>query len=170
MEFSAGDQSSPLIEDAELLQLTVRDGNLTQEERREIERHPLESFRILQHIPFTANFSRLMTMIQQHHERMDGSGYPMRLCGEEIILQGRILAITDIYDAITQERHYKPALARHEALKVLDQEAARGRIDPRLAELFIGHIEQIEERAGRRRRDAGARRCLWPPNVGLTAG
>ena len=111
---------SSLLTPHELLYcLLIPEGNLTPEERKEIERHPHESYRILQHIPFTSDFTNLLTFIHQHHERLDGSGYPAGIKGEEILLQSRILSITDVYDAITQERHYKPALSRSRALEIL---------------------------------------------------
>lgn len=137
-----GTRLSLLLPD-EIEALLTKTGNLTPGERREIERHPEESYRILQHIPFTENFQGLLTIIHQHHERLDGSGYPNGLKGSAICMQARILAITDIYDAITQERHYKPALSCREALEVLRAEALRGRIDAALTALFCDRIDDI---------------------------
>ena len=124
--------------------LTVRRGNLTAEERMEIERHPAESKRILEHIPFQDDLSQLLTIIGQHHERLDGSGYPEGLLADDILIQSRILAIVDIYDAITQERHYKPATPKERALKILSLEAAEGKLDQNLVDLFITKISDIE--------------------------
>jgi HD-GYP domain-containing protein (c-di-GMP phosphodiesterase class II) len=124
--------------------LTVQQGNLTDEERMEIERHPAESKRILEHIPFQDDLSQLLTIIGQHHERMDGSGYPEGITGERILIQSRILSIVDIYDAITQERHYKPATPKERALKILDLEAGEGKLDRDLVDLFINNISEIE--------------------------
>ncbi len=148
-EITAGGRTLPMLTDEEIQVLLIPRGNLTAEERREIERHPAESYRILQHIPFPENMRRLLTIISQHHERLDGSGYPSGLRGEDILLQSRIIAIVDIYDAITMERHYKPALPRDQALSVLAQEAAAGRIDIHLVRLFSDQIETIEEDAMR---------------------
>lgn len=140
----AGDCAIPLLTQEEIASLLIPRGNLTTEERREIERHPAESFRILQHIPFPGNMGRLLTIISQHHERLDGSGYPAGLKADDILLQSRIIAIVDIYDAITMARHYKPALPRTKALSVLWQEADSGRIDSRLVRLLDRHIDAIE--------------------------
>ncbi|EPR37469.1 metal dependent phosphohydrolase [Desulfovibrio sp. X2] len=137
----------PLLTPAEMEALLIPSGNLTCEERREIERHPEKSFRILQHIPFTENYKNLLTIIQQHHERLDGSGYPKGLRREAICTQARILAVTDIYDAITQARHYKPAQPRDAALAILREEAERGRIDHEMVELFCTCIEEITAQA-----------------------
>jgi len=140
----AGDRELPLLTNEEIACLLIPRGNLTPDERREIERHPAESFRILQHIPFPENMARLLTIISQHHERLDGSGYPAGLKDGTILLQSRIIAIVDIYDAITMARHYKPALPRQKALAILWQEAQAGRIDQGLVELLDQHIETVE--------------------------
>jgi HD-GYP domain-containing protein (c-di-GMP phosphodiesterase class II) len=130
--------------DDELENLLLSYGNLTRDERREIERHPAESERILQHIPMQDGYGNLLTIIRQHHERMDGSGYPDGLKGEEILTQSRLMAIVDIYDAVTQERHYKPAYTRSEAMKILRQEVDEGKLDSELAGFFLNNIENIE--------------------------
>uniref|UniRef100_I2Q758 HD-GYP domain-containing protein n=1 Tax=Desulfovibrio sp. U5L TaxID=596152 RepID=I2Q758_9BACT len=135
----------PLLTEEELNCLLIPRGNLTPEERREIERHPAESHRILRHIPFPENMGRLLDIISQHHERLDGSGYPAGLKDADILLQSRIIAIVDIYDAITMARHYKPALPRQKALGILWKEAEAGRIDVRLVTLLDRHIGVIEE-------------------------
>jgi len=141
--------SMPVLAPDEAACLRIARGNLTPEERKEIERHPEESRRILQHIPFPENMARLLAIISQHHERLDGSGYPDALCGEAILLQSRIIAIVDIYDAITMARHYKPALSRQRALAILGDEAARGRIDGELVALLAANIEAVERDSAR---------------------
>ncbi|MDD4952187.1 MAG: HD domain-containing protein, partial [Desulfovibrionaceae bacterium] len=125
----------------------VHRGNLTLEERQEIERHPAESQRILQHIPFRKDFQDLLTIIRQHHERLDGSGYPDGLRGEDILVQSRMLSIVDIYDAIIQERHYKSASSKDQALSIIEDEAREGKLDHRLVQAFVRRIEEIEARA-----------------------
>lgn len=122
-------------------------GNLTCEEREEIQRHPAESERILQHIPMRDGFGSMLTIIRQHHERMDGSGYPDGLHHKDILLQSRMMAIVDIYDAITQERHYKPAATRDEALRILAEDADAGKLDSKLVAFFIDNIHRIEQLA-----------------------
>lgn len=144
-ELVVGHDRFPLLTEEEIACLLIPRGNLTPEERREIERHPAESHRILRHIPFPENMGRLLEIISQHHERLDGSGYPGGLKDEDILLQSRIIAIVDIYDAITMARHYKPALPRQKALAILWKEAEAGRIDSRLVELLDRHIETIEQ-------------------------
>jgi HD-GYP domain-containing protein (c-di-GMP phosphodiesterase class II) len=91
----------------------------------------------------------MLTIIRQHHERMDGSGYPDKLSGDDILVQSRIMAIVDIYDAVTQERHYKPAFTRAEAIKILDAESAQGKLDRPLVDFFRDNLSQVELLSGR---------------------
>lgn len=147
VKFKVNGSTVHMLQPDERKCLTVRRGNLTAEERMEIERHPAESKRILEHIPFQDDLSQLLTIIGQHHERLDGSGYPEGLYADEILIQSRILAIVDIYDAVTQERHYKPATPKERALKILSLEAAEGKLDRNLVNLFINKISEIENEA-----------------------
>lgn len=144
-EMNAYGQTIAVLSEEEAMALMVPRGNLLPEERREIERHSTESYRILQHIPFPRTMQNLLDAICQHHERLDGSGYPSGLKGDEISLVTRILMIVDIYDAITMERHYKPALPRAKALLVLEDEADQGKLDKHLVRLMTLNIEKIEE-------------------------
>ena len=160
--------SMPVLEPDEAACLRIARGNLTPEERKEIERHPEESRRILQHIPFPENMARLLAIISQHHERLDGSGYPDALHGEAILLQSRIIAIVDIYDAITMARHYKPALSRQRALSILGDEAARGRIDGALVALLAANIEAVERDSARLETGFDLGELLLAPFPGLS--
>ena len=77
-----------------------------------------------------------------HHEKWDGSGYPLGLKGEEIPLEGRIVAIADVFDALTSVRPYKPAWPLEEAVDFLRRESGR-HFDPELVELFLGQLPAI---------------------------
>ncbi len=83
-----------------------------------------------------AALTRVLPIIRHHHERWDGSGYPDQLRGEEIPLLARILQVVDIYDALTTDRPYKPALSPSIALDTLRHEARLGWRDPDLVRLF----------------------------------
>jgi len=144
-EISAYGEPIPILTEDETHALLIVRGNLLPEERKEIERHPSESFRILQHIPFPKTMRNLLDIICQHHERLDGSGYPTGVKAGGISLMARILMIVDIYDAITMERHYKPALSREKALLVLQDEVGQGKLDERLVRLMTENIDVIEE-------------------------
>jgi|SRR5665213_1353070 len=82
----------------------------------------------------------VLPIIRSHHERWDGTGYPDGLRGERIPLLARILQVADIYDALTTARPYKPAYSHDEAMRVLQEEAARGWRDPELVPLFAQTI------------------------------
>ncbi len=142
--WEVGKDTYPLLYEDELEVLLLNYGNLTQDERNEIQRHPAESERILQHIPLQDGYADLLNIIRQHHERMDGSGYPDGLKSGDILLQSRLMAIVDIYDAITQERHYKPAFTKREAMSIISKESESGKLDSRLADFFLKNSEKIE--------------------------
>ena len=78
----------------------------------------------------------ILTMILQHHERLDGSGYPNKLAGDEIVLESRILAVADVVEAMTSHRPYRPALGIEAALKEI--ESGRGvKYDARVVDLCV---------------------------------
>jgi putative two-component system response regulator len=79
-----------------------------------------------------------------HHEKWDGSGYPNGLSGEDIPLEGRIVAIADVFDALTSVRPYKAAWSVEDAVRLLQEESAR-HFDPQLVELFIQQLPAILE-------------------------
>jgi HD-GYP domain-containing protein (c-di-GMP phosphodiesterase class II) len=139
------DEEHPILGPEERERLLIPRGNLTREEREEISRHPAESHRILWHIPFPPQYRQVPTIVRQHHEKLDGSGYPEGAMDQEILPSSRILAIVDIYDALTAEdRPYKKALPREKALAILREEAGQGKLDQGLVALFCERIDQIE--------------------------
>lgn len=79
----------------------------------------------------------VLPIIRSHHERWDGSGYPDGLAGQRIPLLARVLQLADIYDALTAARCYKAAMSPAEALRVMQEETARGWHDPELMRLFL---------------------------------
>jgi HD-GYP domain-containing protein (c-di-GMP phosphodiesterase class II) len=131
----------PLIAPQEFHFLSIQKGTLTNEERKEIESHVAKSHDFLNKIQWT-KLSPLMGNIPEfawgHHEKLDGSGYPRGLRGNEIPTQTRMMTISDIYDALTaRDRPYKPAVPTSAALDILNAEAGRGQLDPDLLEVFI---------------------------------
>src|ERR1700674_901538 len=131
----------PLIAPEEFHFLSIQKGTLTNEERKEIESHVAKSHDFLNKIQWT-KLSPLMVNIPEfawgHHEKLDGSGYPRGLRGNEIPTQTRMMTISDIYDALTaRDRPYKPAVPTSAALDILNAEAGRGQLDADLLEVFI---------------------------------
>jgi len=144
MKVVMGGQEVVILDESEKDRLLTPRGNLTPDEWEEIKRHPEESYRILKTIPFTSFFPQLLTMVRQHHERLDGSGYPDQARARDIVPQSRILAIVDIYDSLRRDRHYKKALSQKKALHILREEAAQGKLDKRLVEVFCANVQDIE--------------------------
>ncbi len=128
----------PLLTSAELAALLVSHGNLTSREYAEIQGHALQTLHILEKIPFSQSLARVPRFAAYHHERLDGTGYPFHLTAAALPYQARILAIADVFDALTaSDRPYRTGASCDSALHVLEEEAAKGRLDKDLVELFI---------------------------------
>jgi len=128
----------PYLRQEELHFLQIPLGTLDAAERVEIEAHAEETYRFLVNIPWTDDLGKLADFTLSHHEKLDGSGYPRRLKGDEIPVQVRILTIADIFDALTaRDRPYKPAVPADKALDILRAEATDGRLDTDLVEILI---------------------------------
>ena len=128
----------PLIAPKEFHFLSIQKGTLTLEERKEIESHVTKSHDFLAKIPWTAPMKNIPDIAWGHHEKLDGSGYPRALRGDQIPIQTRMMTISDIYDALTAaDRTYKPAVPPAAALDLLQAEAGRGELDRDLLKIFI---------------------------------
>jgi HD-GYP domain-containing protein (c-di-GMP phosphodiesterase class II) len=128
----------PLLDEFELENLSVRRGNLTDAERKEIESHVVHSAEILQVIPWTDNLRRVPIIAGSHHEKLNGKGYPRGLTKDEIPFEGRMLAVLDVFEALTaMDRPYKPAMPLAKALEVLRSEAKFGGLQEEIVEFFI---------------------------------
>ena len=127
-----------IITDQDLLALSIRRGSLTPEERRQIEPHVVYTTEFLSVLPWTPELAGIPEMAGSHHERLDGSGYPQGLVGEQIPLASRVMAVCDIYDALTaMDRPYKPSMSNEQAFEILYDEAHRGLLDTDLVNIFI---------------------------------
>ena len=111
---------------------------LTAQEYEKVKQHSIIGENILKPLQ---SMSKLSGLVRHHHELYDGTGYPDRLKGEEIPLPARILAVVDIYDALTTDRSYRKALSHMEAVKLL-RNYAGNKLDPKLVEMFIELIAE----------------------------
>lgn len=128
----------PILEDFEFSDLTAAQGSLSPDERLQIESHVSHTYAFLSLIPWTGPLRNVPEIAYAHHEKLDGSGYPLGLAADEIPLQSKIMTVADIYDALTAgDRPYKRGLPEDQALDILHQEVAAGRIDQRLVKVFI---------------------------------
>lgn len=118
--------------------LSIQKGNLTKSEREKINYHVVDSFNILKDIKWTKKLKNVPDIAASHHEKIDGSGYPFGLKGEEISIQARILAILDIFEALTaRDRPYKPPMSVEKAIKILEIEVNANHLDKDLFEIFM---------------------------------
>ena len=128
----------PMLEPQEFRFLSIRKGTLDPQERLEMESHVTHSFHFLTKIPWTPVMRGIPEIAYGHHEKLDGSGYPRGLSGEQIPLQARMMTIADIYDALTaQDRPYKRAVPPTTALDILHEEAKQGKLDGDLLDVFV---------------------------------
>lgn len=117
-------------------ELLNKPGRLTEEEYKEICKHPEIGYRILQS---SGNMKEISDCILSHHERWDGKGYPRGISGEEISVEARIIAIADTYDAMTSERSYRVGLPKEVAIEELLR--CKGtQFEPSLVDVFVGQV------------------------------
>jgi HD-GYP domain-containing protein (c-di-GMP phosphodiesterase class II) len=129
----------PYLSEAELNCLRVRRGSLNNAERRQIESHVVHSFNFLCTIPWGRTFHRVPLIAGDHHEKLDGTGYPVGKMAVQIPVQAKMMTISDIYDALTAtDRPYKKALPVERALAILEDEVKRGKLDADLFGVFVG--------------------------------
>jgi len=122
----------------EIRNLSVRRGTLTDEERDVINNHAVVTSKILSQLPFPKKLSRIPEYASGHHEHLNGTGYPLGLKGDQLPLQTRILALADIFEALTaKDRPYKKGKTLSEAIKILTAMAEEGHIDPALFAFFM---------------------------------
>ncbi len=117
-------------------------GPLAEEERALVQLHPVWGEEIVTEIPHISPIVR--HMVRYHHERWNGSGYPDGLRGDEIPLEARLLAVVDVWDALTSDRPYRPAFAPHEALEYL-RENAGVLFDPQVVRKFLRLLSLDED-------------------------
>ena len=128
----------PMLEPQEFRFLSIRKGTLDPQERLEMESHVTHSFHFLTKIPWTTMMRGIPEIAYGHHEKLDGSGDPRRLTGDQIPIQARMMTISDIYDALTaQDRPYKKAVSTGTALDILHEEAGQGKLDKDLLAVFV---------------------------------
>jgi cyclic di-GMP phosphodiesterase len=123
-------------------EILLKPGPLDREERRVMESHTIVGEHICAPLK---SFRNVLPIIRSHHERLDGTGYPDRLKGNQIPLTARILQTADIYDALTTERPYRKALPHEQAISILREEVARGWWDGNLVDALEGMLKNSPE-------------------------
>jgi HD-GYP domain-containing protein (c-di-GMP phosphodiesterase class II) len=129
----------------ELENLTIPFGTLTEDERKIINNHINQSIKMLKAVPWPRHLRNVTEYAGGHHERMDGKGYPQGLTRDQMSIQARIMAIADIFEALTaHDRPYKAAKTLSESLFILGKMAEGGHIDPDLFDVFIREQVYLE--------------------------
>lgn len=132
-----------LLTHEEIDNILIKNGNLTDAEREIIKNHINLTIDTLERIPFPRHLAGVPFFAGQHHEKLDGSGYPRGLKDGEILLQSRILAIADHLDALSaQDRPYRKGLSLKESLEILMKEAEKGSLDIDIVRLFKENVEK----------------------------
>jgi len=122
----------------ELYNLEVARGTLSEEERFKINDHVVQTIIMLNKLPYPKHLRAVPEIAGGHHETMDGKGYPKRLTGDETSLAARIMAIADIFEALTaSDRPYKKAKTLSESIRILSFMKKDAHIDPDLFALFL---------------------------------
>lgn len=127
----------PYLKPDEVGLLSIPKGSLNAAERLEIESHVVHTYNFLSQIPWTGDLKKVPEIARAHHEKLNGTGYPYKLQGDQIPLPTKMMTICDIFDALTaSDRPYKRAVAVDRALGILDDCVRAKEIDPELFRLF----------------------------------
>jgi len=147
-EKSCGISDLPYLTEDEFENLCIIKGTLTSKEREIINIHARLTEKILNKLPWPKKLSNIPSIAGAHHEKLDGSGYPLHLDRKNINTQARILAIADIFEALCAvDRPYKKPMTLSETVKVLEQMSENQLIDKDIVKLLIEsglHIEYAE--------------------------
>ena len=131
-------QQQPFITEDELLNLSIRRGSITDAERKKMQDHAAVTLKMLKQIPFTKKLKNIPSFAGAHHEFINGKGYPLGLKGDEIPFEGKLMAVTDIAEALTaSDRPYKKAMPLETVYRILRSMAGNGELDNDMVELFI---------------------------------
>ena len=130
-------EDKPMLSPNEVYNLTIRKGTLTDEEREQINFHATMSNTMLEALPFPKKLAQVPFIAGGHHEKLNGKGYPKGLDASQLGLEARLMAIADIFEALTaSDRPYKDAKKMSEVKKILSFMVKDGELDPELLEFF----------------------------------
>lgn len=144
-----GGKKSYLLTENEIENLCIRKGTLTNQERDKINEHADITIKMLEQLPFPKKLRRVPEIAGGHHEKINGKGYPKGLCGEELSTEARILAIADVFEALTApDRPYKDPKKLSEVAKILGFMAKDEELDKELLRLFFEENLHMEYAKG----------------------
>jgi HD-GYP domain-containing protein (c-di-GMP phosphodiesterase class II) len=138
-------EEQDLLNDEEVGNLSIRAGTLNAQERDIINNHISVTIRMLESLPWPKHLQNVPEYAGGHHERMDGQGYPRGLRADQMSVQARMMAVADIFEALTaRDRPYKKGKSLSESLKILGGFKLRNHIDPDLFDVFIREKVYLE--------------------------
>jgi HD-GYP domain-containing protein (c-di-GMP phosphodiesterase class II) len=133
-----GGKRTTLLTEDEAKNLCISRGTLTEDERLVINGHMVQTIRMLESLPFPRNLRKVPEIAGGHHEKMDGTGYPRGLWAGDMSLPARMMAIADVFEALTaQDRPYKSAKTLSETMKIMGFMKRDNHLDPALFDLFV---------------------------------
>ena len=143
---NANGEKIELVTSEELSYLNIQKGTFTTEERSNMEKHVLYSYELLNSIDWPVSLKTVPNIAASHHEKLDGSGYPFHKKADELGIIERVMAIADIYDALTaKDRPYKKAIPPEIAVSIIQKEVDDGKIDSTLFDVFTANWEAIDK-------------------------
>ena len=134
----AGGEQRPLLSPDEVNNLSIKRGTLNDEERKVINHHIVATIKMLESLPFPKHLQNVPEYAGGHHEKMDGTGYPRGLTRDQMSVQARIMAVADIFEALTaSDRPYKKGKKLSECLRIMGFMKQDDHIDPDIFDIFI---------------------------------
>ena len=131
-------KEQPFLTPDELKNLSIRKGSINEQERQIMKNHAQVTLDMLAKIPFTKKLKEIPNFAGAHHECINGRGYPLGLRGDEIPFEGKLMAVTDIAEALTaKDRPYKKAMPLEQVYKILRNMVDKDELDHDLVEFFI---------------------------------
>ncbi len=126
------------LRDFEVDALCIKSGTLTSLERRKMENHVVMTKTILDQVKFGKEYDKVKKWASEHHEFLDGSGYPKRLKGDELCFETRLLTILDVMDGLSaKDRPYRKVIPIEKVIEILNDMALKNKIDKKILSLFI---------------------------------
>jgi response regulator RpfG family c-di-GMP phosphodiesterase len=136
--FEIDGEKQPLLTAEEIENLCIARGTLSDAERQVINNHVVVTIKMLEKLPYPKKLRRVPEIAGGHHEKLDGTGYPNHLTEAELSVQARIMALADIFEALTaRDRPYKKGKTLSEAMKIMSFMARDKHIDPELFRIFV---------------------------------
>lgn len=136
--YKTNGEARPFLTNDEVMNLAIRKGTLTDEEREIMNNHVVMSIKILSEIPWPTSMQNVPQIAGSHHEKLDGTGYPDGLKEEEITIQGRLMAVADVFEALSaKDRPYKAPMPLSQAIKILGFMVKDRHLDGDVVDLLV---------------------------------